>query len=150
MHDSMKRLLEFVRSSTEGTKKPLREFADIAKAMGGLTPAVITNWKDRGISKDGALKAEEVFGCPATWLLSGSMPPIAVKGPDVMSQTAQLLQDIADVPELQRLRAVIAATRAVAAVKSGTRDGASTTTEKRRGGSQPMPALPPGRETEPR
>lgn len=146
----MKRLLDFVRSSTANSARPLHDFPEIAEALGGVTSAVMTNWKARGISKEGALAAEERFGCPATWLLSGVMPPVAHSGPDVMSQTAQLLQDIADVPDEQRLRAVIAATRAVAAVRSGTRDVVPTTNERRRAGSRPTTELQTAREKVPR
>jgi hypothetical protein len=36
-----------------------------------VTPAVITNWKARGVSKDGAIAAEKILGCQAHWLLNG-------------------------------------------------------------------------------
>ena len=36
------------------------------------TEQVVTNWGARGVSKDGALKAEELFGCSPLWILKGA------------------------------------------------------------------------------
>lgn len=70
MHVSIKRLADFVRSAPTPTGKPIRSFADIGTAL-GVSSSVVSNWKRRGLSKAGALKAEAVFGCPAGWLLNG-------------------------------------------------------------------------------
>lgn len=55
----------------------------VAKAMRGIgTPGAlaealdevhqtVTNWGRRGVSIPGALKAQQVFGCDANWLLTG-------------------------------------------------------------------------------
>lgn len=45
----------------------------------GVTPAVMSNWKARGISKEGALAAEAKFGCSAHWLLTGKSEAANIK-----------------------------------------------------------------------
>lgn len=72
MHDSMKRLLDFARETTKGLRAHDRiaGFPQIADRL-GVTSAVMTNWKRRGISKEGALDAQRAFGCNAWWLLEG-------------------------------------------------------------------------------
>lgn len=75
MHDSMRRLLDFARRNTEHrrTADRVQEFSDISRRL-GVSSAVMTNWKARGISKDGALDAQQAFGCNAWWVLSGTGP----------------------------------------------------------------------------
>ena len=77
MHQSMKRLLDFARSAGSPTGRPVRTFADVGAAI-GVTSAVISNWKARGLSKEGALKAEAAFGCSAQWLLQGDGIAVAI------------------------------------------------------------------------
>lgn len=71
MHESTKRLLDFARESTREQAVPVTDFAGMIDAL-GVSSAVMTNWKKRGVSKEGALIAEKVFGCSAHWLLNGS------------------------------------------------------------------------------
>ncbi|RLL32497.1 helix-turn-helix transcriptional regulator [Acinetobacter cumulans] len=59
-HASVVRLLEASKSSQEETARALNE-----------SPQTITNWKKRGISKSGALKAAAIFGVSVDWLLTG-------------------------------------------------------------------------------
>lgn len=59
-HPSVLRLLEASGMTQEETAKAIDEF-----------PQTITNWKKRGISKQGALKAAAIFGVSATWILTG-------------------------------------------------------------------------------
>lgn len=59
-HQSVVRLLEASKLSQEETAKVMDE-----------SPQTITNWKKRGISKSGALKAAACFGVSAHWILSG-------------------------------------------------------------------------------
>ncbi|MBS0427142.1 MAG: helix-turn-helix domain-containing protein [Proteobacteria bacterium] len=40
----------------------------------GVSAATMSNWKTRGMSKEGALRAEAVYGCSAHWLLTGEGP----------------------------------------------------------------------------
>lgn len=72
MHDSMSRLLEAARSATSGlpARQQVQTFADLGARL-GASSATLTNWKARGISKPAALAAEKMFGCSATWLLTG-------------------------------------------------------------------------------
>lgn len=73
MHESMTRLLGYARDKTQGRADAIRDFADLGEAL-GVTSAVLTNWKRRGISKQGALEAERRWGCSATWVLDGAGP----------------------------------------------------------------------------
>ena len=42
----------------------------LAEAL-GVSSATMTNWKSRGVSKDGALAAEQLFGCSPRWVMEG-------------------------------------------------------------------------------
>lgn len=92
MHESVTRLLDHARQKTAGTSSPVYTEADL-KARLGITPAVMSNWKARGISKEGALAAEAEFGCSAHWLLTGKAEavssdvwPFALLTPDDIRQ----------------------------------------------------------------
>lgn len=90
MHDSMRRLLDYARRATEA-KRPaerVHEFADIGRRM-NVSSAVLTNWKARGISKDGALDAQRAFGCNAWWLLDGTAPQSVEAWPFPLVDRAQ-------------------------------------------------------------
>lgn len=67
MHESMLRLLEHARRVTAGSGTPIQTIADLRGAM-GVSPQVMTNWNKRGISKEGAIDAERLFGIPAAQL----------------------------------------------------------------------------------
>lgn len=59
--------------------------AELARKL-GESEQTMTNWGKRNVSKSGALKAEEVFGISANWILMGDHTPstqmINVKGFD--------------------------------------------------------------------
>ena len=59
-HESVIRLLEASGLSQEETARAMDE-----------SPQTITNWKKRGVSKSGALKAAACFGVSANWVLTG-------------------------------------------------------------------------------
>ena len=63
-HPSLERLLVYAR------KKGVESYTDLARAMDAEVNA-ISNWSRRGVSKQGALKAEQLFGCTASWVLDG-------------------------------------------------------------------------------
>lgn len=70
MHDSYKRLLS--------AAKELRGWANQAEVARGLTKegyevadAVLNNWRIRGVSKEGRLKASLIIGCRPHWVESG-------------------------------------------------------------------------------
>lgn len=72
----MARLLEYVQRSTAKLppSRRITDWAGIQRRM-GESSATMTNWKNRsGLSKQGALKAQELFGCSAVWLLTGEGP----------------------------------------------------------------------------
>jgi hypothetical protein len=92
MHESLARLLEHARQKTAGSSRPVYDEIDLRTRM-EVSPAVFSNWKARGISKEGALSAEAKFGCSAHWLLSGKQETTAkswwlfrVLTPDQVSQ----------------------------------------------------------------
>lgn len=66
MHDSASRLYlaaQELRAVTGQTQ--------VAQLLGIDTPQTVNNWESRGVSKDGALLAQQAIGCDANWLLSG-------------------------------------------------------------------------------
>lgn len=75
MHPSLLRLLNHTRQMTAHLPESRRitEPGDLVQPL-DITHQVLTNWKDRGVSKDGALRAEAVFGCPAVWVLDAKTP----------------------------------------------------------------------------
>lgn len=64
--------MKFAQESTADSRTPIRTGADLARAL-GVSQATLSNWKDpeRGVSKEGAIKAQLALGCSVTWLLSG-------------------------------------------------------------------------------
>lgn len=64
MHSSTKRLYEAAAES--GHVLP----SQIATAL-GIGDQVVSNWSTRGVSKLGALAAEQVYGCSPNWILNG-------------------------------------------------------------------------------
>lgn len=74
MHPSMSRLLK--HSSGKGEDDPGAEIAlrEIGERL-RVTPAVMTNWKARGISKAGAIAAGAAFNCSSSWVLTGDGEP---------------------------------------------------------------------------
>lgn len=48
-------------------KKGLAGQSALAREL-NESPQTVKNWESRGISKTGALKAQDVFGCDANWL----------------------------------------------------------------------------------
>ena len=86
----MKRLLDFAREATKGKTDAVNDFRDLGLSL-GESSAVITNWKSRGVSRDGALKAERKFGCAASWILDGKGERGEPKEVDDPMQTLGLL-----------------------------------------------------------
>lgn len=63
MHESMTRLYEIAQR-----RFGIQRQSDLAAAL-NESQQTVKNWEARGISKDGALKAQKRFGCDANWLL---------------------------------------------------------------------------------
>jgi hypothetical protein len=78
MHDSLQRLYEAAREATGhlplGQRVESGKPSELARAL-NVSPAIVTNWKARGVSIAGALDAEGRFGCSAWWILKGEHPP---------------------------------------------------------------------------
>lgn len=83
-HESLERLLSI--AAQRGIVGP----SALASAM-GHSEQVITNWGRRGVSKAGAMKAEEKFGCSAVQIMKGDDAPImALPGSQSTSVSALL------------------------------------------------------------
>lgn len=70
MHESTHRLLEYAKTATANSRDPILSFKDLGDRL-GVTSAVMSNWKARGVSKAGAIAAEREFGCSADFILRG-------------------------------------------------------------------------------
>lgn len=71
MHESMDRLFALARS---GLRRPpideSRPNASVARAL-NVSPQTVQNWIDRGVSKEGAINAADVFGGSASYISEG-------------------------------------------------------------------------------
>lgn len=70
MNETMKRLYEFLK-----TTHKLEGQSAVAARL-NMSPQTLNNWERRGISKNGALQAQTVFGCNARWVISGIGPKV--------------------------------------------------------------------------
>lgn len=64
MHETAKRLFEAAQS--RGIDAP----SDIARSM-NISQQTLKNWEERGVSKDGFLKAQSAFNINANWIETG-------------------------------------------------------------------------------
>lgn len=66
MHESAARLYEaaLLLAKTEGQSAVARLLNE--------SPQTVKNWESRGVSKDGAMKAQAAWGCDANWIRSGT------------------------------------------------------------------------------
>lgn len=75
MHESLKRLLDAAHEATRNRAIPITELSQLQKDM-GESAQTINNWKgERGVSKEGAMKAEQLYGCSVTWVREGIGKP---------------------------------------------------------------------------
>lgn len=70
MHQSVIRLLTRAREVTQSAASPILTFDDLRKDL-DVSSATMTNWKSRGVSKEGALEAAQKYRCDANWILTG-------------------------------------------------------------------------------
>lgn len=71
MHPTAKRLIDAIHAITKGKVDGEKSPGDVAQAL-GQSSATITNWKTRGVSKEGRLKAHTVYGISPTWVDTGA------------------------------------------------------------------------------
>lgn len=81
MHPTMTRLYDYVAR----TKKVIGQSA-VAKIMDEV-PQTLNNWESRGISKQGLIKAQELFGCHMQWIKTGN-------GNESINNTITAKQDV--------------------------------------------------------
>lgn len=65
MHDSTERLYQAARQLRDVSGQ-----SAVARLL-NESPQTVKNWETRGVSRSGAMKAEEVLGVRANWLISG-------------------------------------------------------------------------------
>lgn len=88
MHEQMKRLYEAAK-----VLKRIYGQSELARAI-NASPQTIHNWQERGISKQGMLKAQEVIGCSALWLETGNGPMSL----NVLCNSSQLFSKTNQIP----------------------------------------------------
>lgn len=72
MHASFVRLLQAAIDATAqpGSTRRIGDEADLRRAL-DISPQTANNWKNRGVSVDGAVDAQRRLGVSATWVLDG-------------------------------------------------------------------------------
>lgn len=70
MHPSVIRLFDYARKKTAKTANAVTDFAGLQVRL-QVSSGTMTNWKSRGVSKEGAIKAEQELGCSVNWVLTG-------------------------------------------------------------------------------
>lgn len=99
MHPTAKRLFDALYSVTKAQIDGSEHPGDAAKAL-EQSPATITNWKTRGVSKEGLLKAHALFGISPTWVETGQGTPLdappSLPGFDQTPTLRQLVESLAD------------------------------------------------------
>ena len=92
-HQPLDRLLEIARAHE------IQGPAALARRL-GETEQTVTNWGSRGVSKQGAMKAQAEFGVSANWLLTGIGPKFVTGGEE------PALIDLDNNPEYPAIRRV--------------------------------------------
>jgi len=109
VHASMERLLLSARLATAKARRPITDYAGIGAAL-GESSATLTNWKARGVSKQGAIKAAANFHCTTAWILDGRGKP---QGGERSPRTARK-PEVAEATNDQLLLALSPQTRVIA------------------------------------
>ena len=89
MHPSLQRLLDLTGKSQEELARALNESAQ-----------TITNWKKRGVSKSGAIKASTLFNVSTNWVLKGDVQPDGFQAAKVLGwdNTTNVDDDEVEIP----------------------------------------------------
>ncbi|WP_143694608.1 bacteriophage CI repressor [Variovorax sp. JS1663] len=80
----MQRLLEYAIKTTKGEARPITDESSLRQRL-NVSSGAFTNWKSRGLSKEGAIAAEAEFGCSVNWLLTGIGDETAKTSPGLAS-----------------------------------------------------------------
>lgn len=93
-HASMQRLLAAACAATSAnTRDAVHGYGDLVRSM-SESAAVITNWKRRGVSKAGAIKAGRLYDCDPAWILfgatAGSAPTSTPVEPNMLNERPAL------------------------------------------------------------
>lgn len=67
----MQRLLDYAIKATNGEARSITDESSLRQRL-NVSSGAFTNWKTRGLSKEGAIAAEAEFGCSVNWLLTGT------------------------------------------------------------------------------
>ena len=71
MHPTLARLLRIAHTATAASGKPVQTLAQLQVVL-DVSPQTINNWKNRGVSKEGAINAAGKFGCSVAAILDES------------------------------------------------------------------------------
>jgi DNA-binding XRE family transcriptional regulator len=71
IHATMARLYQAAKE----LRPPIEGQSDLARAL-NVSPQVVNNWEERGISKDGAITAQQLLGINAVWIRKNEGPPL--------------------------------------------------------------------------
>jgi len=101
MHESTGRLY----AAAAKLVPPISGPTELAAAL-SVSKQSVTNWRSRGVSKEGAIEAQRVLGINLDWVLQGQLPMFiaAAEAPAAQSQSArQQRQILRDASKLVRL-----------------------------------------------
>lgn len=111
MHKSFSRLLEAFRNAVGEAAHGEREMQTLGDLV-GASSQTLTNWKTRGVSKQGALAASKAFGCSAAFILDGigglQSEPMAISEVRLTLGSHAMLMAQAVANESEEERALIA------------------------------------------
>ena len=82
MGNDYKRLLK-AAEELKGWSGPTEVATGLTRAGYEVTPQKMTNWKSRGVSKEGRLNASRIIGCRPHWIESGDGPMLDNQQPDL-------------------------------------------------------------------
>lgn len=89
-HPSLVRLMEVALQANGLTRA-----SDLAEAL-DESSATLTNWATRGISKSGAMKAQGVYGCSASWILTGKGPRLVTADGRTKASPSQAIERLGE------------------------------------------------------
>lgn len=92
MHPSYVRLLNCARAATVDSRTPVRDSKDLGAVM-KATSQNLYAWKRRGVSKQGAMLAQQIFGCTFSYILDGAEPQWIPNAPSAQLRVENLVSE---------------------------------------------------------